>query len=443
MAFKNPWALSHKPLFKKPNSRLPRFTAFAALASVFAFGVVTAFGIAPNTATQGIAITPVTTAVALPSFESPAAEQQTPFFSQGQVRRGDTVASLLARLGVDDSAALMYLKTDAAARPLYQLKPGRTVQASTDAAGTLLGLRYFNGQDSMLVVERHASGLQTKEQPLAQTRRVILKAATVRNSLFGASDAAGIPDNIAQQIASIFSTDIDFHQDLRRGDQFSVAYEAFYEGGELVHTGRLLAAEFTSQGHTYRAVYHENGDGEGSYFTPDGKNLRKAFLRSPLEYSRITSGFTQSRFHPVLKTWRAHKGVDFAAPTGTRVLATADGVVAEIGRKGGYGNVVVLQHSDQYSTVYGHLSAFKGGLRRGAKVRQGEVIAYVGATGWATGPHLHYEFKVAGEHRNPLGASVPVAFPMPPREYPAFAQSARLMVGKLDLVRGTNLNSFE
>ena len=204
---------------------------------------------------------------------------------------------------------------------------------------------------------------------------------------------------LATQMAEIFSTDIDFHKDLRKGDTFSVVYEMFYDRGEPVRSGRVLSAEFVNDGRSFRAVWYAGVDGKGSYYTPEGKSLRKAFLRSPLEFSRVTSSFGM-RQHPILQSWRAHMGVDYGAPKGTRVRATADGVVDSVGMQGGYGNLVVVQHGGSYSTAYAHMSRISPGLRRGSRVSQGDVIGFVGTSGWSTGPHLHYEFRVNKDARD-------------------------------------------
>ena len=251
-----------------------------------------------------------------------------------------------------------------------------------------------------------------------------MRSGEIRSSLFAATDAANLPDAVAIQIADIFSTDIDFHRDLRRGDRFTVVYETFYDQGERLRTGRVLAAEFVNNGKVYQAVWFQHGENEGGYYTLDGKNIRKAFLRSPLEFSRITSGFTNARFHPVLQEWRAHRGIDYGAPTGTRVKATGDGIVEFAGRQGGYGNLVVLRHQSQYTTWYGHLSGLAKGMRKGARVAQGEVIGYVGSTGLATGPHLHYEFRINNVHQNPLRVVMPSAPPITAEQRPAFDAAA-------------------
>jgi murein DD-endopeptidase MepM/ murein hydrolase activator NlpD len=222
-----------------------------------------------------------------------------------------------------------------------------------------------------------------------------------------------------------------------------VIYEMQYNVGEPVKPGRVLAAEFTNQGKRYQALWFKNGEGQAGYYTFDGKNIRKAFLRSPLEFSRISSGFTTARFHPVLQQWRAHKGVDYAAPTGTGVKATADGVVEFAGRHGGYGNLVVLRHQSKYTTWYGHLSAFAKGLHKGAHVSQGEVIAYVGATGLATGPHLHYEFRINDMHQDPLRVVMPEAPPITTDQRATFEAVAQRMAQRLELLRATNVASID
>jgi len=252
-------------------------------------------------------------------------------------------------------------------------------------------------------------------------------------------DNAGVPESVALQIVEILSSDIDFHRDLRKGDRFTVVYDSLYINGEPARAGRVRAVEFVNQGTPHRALYFEADNGESGYYAPDGKNLKKAFLRSPLEFSRISSGFSSARFHPILKTWRAHSGIDYVAPTGTRVKAASDGVVAFAGWQGGYGNVVILQHQGIYSTVYGHLSSFAKGLRKGQRVSQSDVIGHVGATGMATGPHLHYEFRQNGVQRDPLKVATPAANPVSPRLIPAFYEAMEPLMARLDMLRGTNL----
>lgn len=405
-------------------------------------GIAVAFGIAPATDPQ-----PVTLKTVIENIDLPQAaalnEGDDTFWREERVQRGDTVASLLNRLEVEDPAASAFLRSTKEARTLYQLVPGRSVRAKTDADGQLLSLRYIASDNTLLEVDRTTNGFQVKEQPAPVESRVSMKSGEIRSSLFGATDAAGVPDAVAIQMADIFSSDIDFHLDIRKGDRFTVVYETFHSNGEPVKTGRVLAAEFVNAGKAYRAVYFRDRDGHEGYYTPDGRNLRKAFLRSPLAFSRITSGFTLARFHPILQKWRAHKGVDYGAPVGTPVHAVADGTVAFVGQQNGYGNLLILQHNGSISTAYGHLSRFAKGLHRGEKVHQGDVVAYVGATGMATGPHLHYEFRVAGVQRNPLTVPMPQAFPIATKYKSDFLAASTPLVARMEMVRGLNLASID
>lgn len=404
-------------------------------------GVVAAFGIAPNTIIDQPVVTQVTEQVALPNFALSDNPDEA-FWREERIQRGDTIASLLARLQVEDQEAINTLRSTREAKALYQLIPGRTIRAKTTVDGKLIALRYLNG-NNLFSADRSADGHIVSEQPIALEQRFLMKSGEIRSSLFAATDAANLPDAVAIQIADIFSTDIDFHKDLRKGDRFTVIYEVFYHLGEITRTGRVLAAEFINQGKSYQAVWFQNAEGAGGYYTLEGKNIRKAFLRSPLEFSRISSGFTNARYHPILKEWRAHKGIDYAAPTGTRVKATADGIVESAGRHGGYGNLVVLRHQSKFSTWYGHLSRIAKGLHKGSRVAQGDVIGNVGMTGLATGPHLHYEFRVNNLQQNPLRVAMPSAPPITAAQKPAFEAVAQAMAQRLTLLRGTNTASLD
>ncbi|MCF8149904.1 MAG: M23 family metallopeptidase [Sulfuritalea sp.] len=367
------------------------------------------------------------------------------FLREERVQRGDTAMGLLQRLGVDDPAAIGVLKSNPAAQNLFrQLSPGKNLTAWTGPQGELQSLVFplNGGKDQALVVERRDEGLSISEQTLPLETQVVTKSAEISYSLFGAADAAGIPDAIAMQLADIFGGDIDFHRDLRKGDRFAVIYESLNYLGRAVRSGRILAAEFTNDGTTYKAAWYSDpasGENGGGYYAADGKNIRKAFLRSPLEFSRITSGFTSARFHPVLKKWRAHKGIDYGAPTGTRIKATGDGVVEFAGRMGGYGNAIILRHQSSYTTLYGHLSRIAPGLRKGSRVSQGNIIGFVGATGLASGPHLHYEFRVSGVHKNPLAMALPSAPPLTSQQLTLFKAQTEARLVRLDLIRGFDL----
>ena len=411
------------------------------LVCVPALTVVAAFGLVPGAASSAVAVTLVREPLELPEME-PASEQPSRYVSQERVLRGDTVAALFERLGVSDTRALELLKTNDPGRLIYrQLVPGRTLQAETGADGELLSLRYFVSSTSMLEVTRTPDGLKARQHAITEAPRLVHKTATIRSSLFAATDAAGIPDAIAMQVARVFATDIDFHTDLRRGDRFSVVYEMIYASGELIAPGRILAAQFVNDGRVHHAVLFRDDEGVDGYYSLDGSNRAKAFLRSPVEFSRVSSGYGR-RFHPIFKNWRAHTGVDFAAPKGTRVLATADGHVVSAGSRGGYGNAVEIRHGS-ITTLYAHLSGFANGVRSGARVRQGDPIGYVGATGFATGPHLHYEFKIAGVHQDPLRVALPKAEPVPSRLKSQFLQVANQASSTIELVSRASTAAFE
>ena len=343
------------------------------------------------------------------------------YIREEQFQRGDTLAAFLNRLGIADPHVGRLIKLNA----LRSLRPGMNVGAVVSADGMPLSLSFFNGRDALLEVTPDG---RVAERRAAFETRLAMKSSVIRSSLFAAADAAEIPDSVAMQLADVFSGDIDFHRDLRKDDRFTVVYEMHSLLGRPVRAGRVLAAEFVNQGRTFRAVHFGS-----SYYTPEGKNLRKAFLRSPLEFSRVSSGFGMRR-HPMFRTWRTHAGIDYAAPVGTRVRAVGDGVVEFAGLKGGYGKVVVLRHHGQYATVYAHLSRFASGLHRGMRVTQNDTVGFVGQSGWATGPHLHYEFRIAGQARNPFSIAMPAAQPLPAQQLPAFLIHAEPLVARLELL---------
>lgn len=394
-----------------------------ALVVVPALTVLTAFGIVPGSDIPGVERERIEQAIALPDLEPQPVPAQR-FSAQERVMRGDTVAALFERLGVRDARAMEFLRGDTTGRAIFrQLVPGRMMQAETGADGELHSLRYFLSATSLFEVTRAGDTFSARSRAATDPPRLFYRTATIRSSLFAATDAAGIPDAIAMQVARVFATDIDFHTELRRGDKLSVVYEMVYDSGELVAAGRIVAAEFINDGRTYHAVLFTDDEGDDSYYSLDGTNRAKAFLRSPVEFSRVSSGFG-GRVHPIFKNWRAHTGVDFAAPRGTRVLAAADGTVVSAGGRGGYGNAVEIRHGGSITTLYAHLSGFARGLHAGSKVRQGEPVGFVGSTGYATGPHLHYEFKIAGVHQDPLRVALPKAEPVPARSREQFARIA-------------------
>jgi murein DD-endopeptidase MepM/ murein hydrolase activator NlpD len=415
---------------------------FVTLSTLPLLGVVTAFGIMPQTDAVSIVQKTLIEDVALPSSASVAGNATT-FWRNERIQRGDTIAELLRRLNVEDPAASDYLRKNKSAEGLRRLPVGKEVQAETDANGALLALRYLGSDASQVVIEKSGNSFMTRVLPALAERRVQVRTGEIKSNLYAATDEAGLPDPAANQLADIFGGDIDFHRDLRKGDKFTVIYEMTYINGEAARTGRILSAEFVNHGQAYRAAYFQTTEYTGNYYSPEGKSMRKAFMRSPIEFSRVSSGFSKSRFHPVLNKWRAHKGVDYAAPIGTKVKVTSDGTVAFVGKQGGYGNVVMVNHQGRYTTVYGHLSRFAGGLRKGQHVGQGQIVGYVGMTGMTSGPHLHYEFKQSGIQRDPLKVALPDGKPVSAAQKAAFVENTRDLFAQLDTWRNTRVAKLD
>lgn len=414
-------------------------SATAIFFAVCAFGAAGVAPMAPDA--SNLPVKSLVQELELPSLSeqiaalNPAAQN---YVSEERVRPGDTLATLLNRLGVQDEAAAGFIKTDRTANGVLQLKAGKRIQVQTSASGALqwLSATVADSRDKPvknIVIRRAGNGFMAMETAAELEKRIEMRTGEIKSSLFAATDAAHIPDPIAMQIVEMFSTNIDFASDLRRGDRFNVVYETFWQGGEYVRVGRVLAAEFRNGSNLYQSVWFDDGDKHGGYYGFDGKSLKKAFLKSPLEFSRVSSGFSM-RMHPISGKWKQHKGVDFAAVTGTPIRASGDGVIEFAGVQGGYGNVVVIKHWSNYSTAYAHMSRFAKGLRKGAKVSQGEVIGYVGSTGWSTGPHLHYEFRVNNQPRDPMSVDVPNAQPLAGADLQRFRLVASEMTHRLALL---------
>ncbi len=356
-------------------------------------------------------------------------------FRSEVARASDTVESLLARLGIDDPQAASFLRTDPMFRTQLLGRAGRTVTAEASDAHALqkLSVRWTpedNGTFKRLVIERTPQGQfasRVETAPLAAATR--MGSATVRTSLFAAADDARVPDGVVGQIVEIFSSDIDFHHSLHRGDRFNVVYEVLEADGEPMRTGRILSAEFMNKGKLHQALWFQEPGHKGGYYSMDGKSLNTSYLASPMEFSRVTSGFAM-RFHPVLHRWKAHLGVDYGAATGTPVRTVGDGVVEFAGEQNGFGNVVIVKHSNTDQTFYAHLSRMD--VQPGQSVRQGQNIGAVGATGWATGPHLHFEFRVNGTHQDPVEmARRSDAQPLSASARPEFDRVSRSMRAQL------------
>jgi murein DD-endopeptidase MepM/ murein hydrolase activator NlpD len=350
-----------------------------------------------------------------------------------KVKRGDNLSILFDRAKIKPEQLAELMASIEDSRELVRIHPGETIKIKTDPDGRLMTLHYDLDNFRFLRVNRVNDILEAKQEKYQIETRTAYASGTIESSLFLASQKAGLSQNLTMELAGIFGWDIDFALDMREGDHFTVIYEEIFKEGKKILDGSILAAEFSNQGETYRALrYTDPTTGDASYYTPSGQSLRKAFLRTPVNFSRISSKFTTSRYHPVLHRFRSHKGVDYAASTGTPVRASGDGKIVFRGRKGGYGNVVIIQHGSRYKTLYGHLSKFNSNASTGSKVKQGQVIGYVGATGLASGPHLHYEFQVDGVHRNPLTVKIPSSNPIEQRYWDNFQLTTQAYVAQLD-----------
>lgn len=351
---------------------------------------------------------PVLAETSAPATAGSAPSEVLPSMHTTDIRAGDTIVAALRRVNVADAALMTFLQTPAGGRFVRSFRIGSRIEAMKDAENQLMSVlvRRQHSEKAVQLTPEDAT-YTLKEISLPVERRVKVVSGRVDSSLFGIMDEQGLPDSLAISLADIFSDQIDFRIGLHKDDPYSFVYEAFYYQGKLLNTGKILAANFSHNGKNTTALWYggKNGRAEG-YYSPEGRSLHRSFLRTPVAYTRISSKFS-TRLHPILHKWRHHNGTDFAAPTGTPVKASADGVVEFVGRRHGYGNFVLLHHGNGISTGYGHLSRFAKNLRRGQHVQQGRVIAYVGSTGLATGPHLHYEFRVNGRPVDPLKVKLP------------------------------------
>ncbi len=365
---------------------------------------------------------------------APAAREPEPSWQEITIKSGDSLSRIFARHAIPGDEANRIIKSHADAQALHRLAAGQVLRIQAGADGRIQQLRYRLNENDSLHVRRVGDGYDIAKLSQRFETRHAYASGKIAVSLFADGQSAGLSDPVIIRMVEIFGWDIDFAHELRVGDSFAVIYEEKYWQGQKVADGAIVAAEFINQGKTYRAIGHRAGDAGTGYYSPEGLSMRRPFLRSPLKVSRVTSPYSLNRYHPILQTWTAHRGVDYGAPIGTPVLATAGGRVSFVGGKGGYGNAIVLKHGGSYSTLYAHLSGYPRGLRAGAQVEQGQVIGYVGATGLATGPHLHYEFQVNGIHQNPLTLKFPKTEPIAPQHRADFLQAARSWSAKLDLV---------
>ena len=357
-----------------------------------------------------------------------------------KVKPGDNLSLMFARNNLSPQELYKVTSNKNAAEQLKKLFPGDEIKLRIDAdILTELSYEFDLGQSLHMIRKGDSFEAEIIEKPLEY--RTAQATGAIDDSLFLSAQAAGLSDKLTMELAGIFGWDIDFVLDIRQGDSFAVIYEEAFLDGEKVRDGNIVAATFTNQGKSYQAIRYTDASGRSDYYSPDGRSMRKAFLRTPVDFSRISSRFNLKRKHPVLNTIRAHKGVDYAASRGTPIKATGDGKVIHRGNKGGYGKTVIIQHGSSYSSLYAHMSKYARGVRNGSRVKQGQIIGYVGSSGLATGPHLHYEFRVNGVHRNPLTVKLPDAQPLSKKYMADFKVHANPLVASLSLLSKTTLAS--
>jgi murein DD-endopeptidase MepM/ murein hydrolase activator NlpD len=350
-----------------------------------------------------------------------------------KVRSGDNLSLIFDRMHISPTILheIMSLGQDVAI--LKRLMPNHEIRFQFEN-GELEAMQYDVSLTDTLHITKQDSGYSAETIKTELETHITSTSGEITHSLFLTAQRAGLSDKLTMQLIELYGWDIDFALDIRVGDRFYVIYEEKFKDGTKVQDGAILAAEFINQGKSFRSVRYTHADGYSDYYNEEGYSMRKAFLRTPVNFSRISSGFSLARKHPVLNTIRAHRGVDYATPTGTPIKATGDGIVSFAGYKGGYGNVVILRHGEKYSTLYGHMSRFVKGISTGKRVKQGQTIGYVGMTGLATGPHLHYEFHVNGLHRNPLTVELPKALGIPGELMTDFKSKTSPILSQLDNV---------
>lgn len=389
------------------------------------------------------ATVPALVSEALPSLQPqplaiPAVPQPLGDTLEFVVRRNDTLDRIFRqlKLSLNDLANIRDVPGVCAA--LDQLRPGDTIKLTHDE-GLVYALTRRISETEILSVKRKDDGFAAEVIATPLEIRTTSSHGVIESSLFTAARSAGVSAELVMQLANdIFGWKIDFALEIQPGDSFDIVYEQKYRDGEYIGDGRILAADFTNEGKVHRAVYFTSSDGKiADYFGPDGRSMRRQFLRAPLDFTRISSNFNPARRHPILNTIRAHKGVDYAAPTGTVIKAAGEGRVGFVGVKGGYGNVIILEHGAGISTLYGHMSRFAKGLRNGQHVSQGDTIGFVGSTGAATGPHLHYEYRINGVHKNPRTVPLPDAKPIPDQYMAEFKSREDAMFASLDRAHDT------
>ena len=355
------------------------------------------------------------------------------------VANGDTLSTVFSKVGLSSNTLHEVINSSKDAKQLSRLKVGQELQFQLSEEGQLESLHSQLSDLESISLSKTDSGYDFKREMVKPDVHESYAHGVINSSLFVAAKRAGLSHNLTMDLANIFGYDIDFAMDIREGDEFEVIYQNKKIGDKSVGTGNILSARFTNRGKTYTAVRYTDKQGNVSYYDADGNSMRKAFIRTPVDFARISSRFSNGRKHPILNKIRAHKGVDYAAPRGTPIKAAGDGKVILAGRKGGYGNTIVLQHGSRYRTLYAHMQGFAKGVRTGGSVKQGQIIGYIGTTGLSTGPHLHYEFQVNGTHVDPLSQKLPMSDPIARQEKQRFLQQSKPLMARMDQEKATML----
>lgn len=368
-----------------------------------------------------------------------SADAKLPGHREVTVARGDTLSTLFAKVGLPSNVVHDVLASGKQAKQFSRLKHGQVLQFELDKDGQLTSLHSKVSNLETIRLTKTAKGYSFDREVSKPVVRTAYAHGVIKSSLSASAKRAGLSHSLTMDMARVLGYDIDFAQDIRPGDEFDVVYEQKVMDGKVVGTGNILSARFTNRGKTYTAVRYTNKQGNTSYYTADGNSLRKAFIRTPVDFARISSRFSAGRKHPILNKIRAHKGVDYAAPRGTPIKAAGDGKVLLAGRRGGYGNTVIIAHGNSYKTLYGHMQGFAKGIKTGSSVKQGQIIGYIGTTGLSTGPHLHYEFQVNGVHVDPLSRKLPMADPIARAERQRFLQQSKPLIARMDQEKATML----
>lgn len=433
-----PHRLSMKDIFSAAGRLVRQFPRTHLLLSMVLLGGVILIALRPDSPTepprqQAKAITLPAKPVAKPQPKPEPAPVATPQWQTLTVQSGDSLSSLLQPLGVGASQVFALINSDEKLERLTKIRPGETLQVTIDGEDRLTGVKYHPSKVETLTAQLRGSGWETRLSQREYQKQTRFAQAEITDSLFLAGAAAGISDKLTMQLANLFAWDVDFVLDIRRGDRFRIIYEELYLDGEKVGEGDILMAEFWNQDRHLTAFRYETRSGDVEYLDIKGDSMRKEFIRTPVAFARISSRFNLSRKHPVLNRIRAHKGTDYAAPSGTPIRAAGDGKVIFAGVKGGYGNVIILKHGQIYTTLYAHMRSFAKGIRVGKRVKQSQTIGYVGSSGLATGPHLHYEFRINGVHRNPQTVPLPKARGINDNERAEFLIAANRLKAQMTL----------